>query len=188
MIAVRELLEQRKRLFHRMEDACSCDKRKAVLMRVLQQYYLPVGIMVLFLLAGCGNNAGGGTGTTPTQPPTTPVTLQVGSARYQPGSTISVTIKNQSNQTVYFSDHKTNCTVLLLERQTANTWTPVAPCRLMIATRIHSLQAGDTLEVKLPTTSQWPTGSYHARLDYSDKAAIGNAAPTAVYSSTFLLG
>lgn len=157
-------------------------------MRVLQQYCLPVGIMVIFLLAGCGNNGVGGTGTTPTQqPPTSPITLQVGAARYQPGSTISVTIKNQSNQTVYFSDHKTNCTVLLLERQTANTWTPIAPCRLMIATRIHSLQAGDTLEVKFTTTSQWSTGSYHARLDYSDKAGIGNTVPTTVYSSTFLL-
>jgi hypothetical protein len=157
-------------------------------MRVLQRYCLPAGIMVIFLLAGCGYNAGGGTGTTPTQPPTSPITLQVGSARYQPGSTISVTIKNQSNQTVYFTDHKTNCTVLLLERQTANTWEPVAPCRLMIATRIHSLQASDTLEVKLTTTNQWPTGSYHARLDYSNKAGVGNAVPTTVYSSTFLLG
>ena len=165
------------------------DKRKAVLMRVSQQCFLPVGIIVMLLLAACGNNAGSGTTPTqPTQPPTFPVSLQVGSARYQPGSTISVTIKNQGNQAVYFSDHKTNCTVLLLERQTANTWEPVAPCRLMIVTRIHSLQAGDTLEVKLTASNQWPSGSYHARLDYNSKAGTGNAVPTTIYSSTFLLG
>lgn len=157
-------------------------------MRVSQRRFLLGGIIVVFLLVGCGNNAGSDAAASPTgMPPTSSVTLQVGAASYPLGSTISVKIKNQSTQAIYFADHRTNCTVLLLERQVANSWEPVAPCKLMIMTRLHSLKTSDALEVKLTTTSQWATGLYRARLDYSFKSDTGGA-PTIVYSSSFHLG
>ena len=163
-------------------------------MRSFQRRLLLVSIAMVFLLAGCGHNAGSGSGNggsptpSPTEgPPTLPVTLQVGATSYAPGSTISVTIKNQSGQTVYFADHRTNCTVLLVERQVSDSWVPVAPCKLMILTRIHSLNAGAVSEVTIITTNQWPTGNYHARLDYSFKPNTGNGGPTPVYSNMFNL-
>ena len=143
----------------------------------------------MLLLIGCGSNAGSGATPVPTgMTPTPAVTLQVGAASYQPGSSISVTIKNQSTQAIYFADHRTNCTVLLLERQVASAWEPVAPCKLMIMTRLHSLKAGEPLEVKIVTSDQWPTGSYRARLDYSFKSDAGVGAPTIIYSSLFRVG
>ena len=163
-------------------------------MRSFQRCLLPVSIMVVFLLAGCGHNTGSGnsgsSGNTPAPtggPPTLPVTLQVGATSYTPGSSISVTIKNLSGQTVYFADHRTNCTVLQVERQVSGSWVPVAPCKLMIATRIHSLNAGEVSKVTIITTNQWPTGNYHARLDYSFKPNTGNSGPTPVYSNMFSL-
>ncbi|GAC1348905.1 MAG: hypothetical protein NVSMB27_18390 [Ktedonobacteraceae bacterium] len=160
-------------------------------MHIFQQRFLVGGIVVVFLLVGCGSNAGSGATPTPTgkptqQPPTLPVTLQVGAASYPLGSVISVTIKNQSGQTISFPDHRTNCTVLLLERQVASSWVPVAPCKLMIVTRIHSLNTGEVQEVKLITSNQWPAGLYRARLDYGVGPGFGT--PKIIYSSEFHVG
>lgn len=157
-------------------------------MRIPQKRFLPVGIVIVFLLAACGHNTGSGATPSPTgQPPTLPVTLQVGATSYSRGSSISVTIKNQSGQTIYFADHRTNCTVLLLERQVNGSWEPVAPCKLMIATRLHSLKTGETSTITIITSNQWPTGHFQARLDYSFKQNPGVNGPTPVYSSQFLL-
>lgn len=153
-------------------------------MGIFQQRFLPLGILVMFVVVGCGNNAGSGT----TQPPTYPVTLQVDMTSYHPGDTIRVTLKNQSGQTIYYADHRTNCTVLLVERQVASSWEPVALCKLMIATRIHSLKAGDSSAVTLVSTQQWPSGTYQARLDYSNRADTGSSTLTTVYSTHFRLG
>ena len=161
-------------------------------MRISQRRFLPGSIMVVFLLSGCGYNTGSGapppSGGTPTPPPTSSVTLQVGATSYPLGSVISVTIKNKSGQTIFFADHLTNCTVLLLQRQVANSWEPVALCKLSIATHIHSLKAGESLEVKLTSSEQWPTGPYRARLDYGAGSQAGLGAPKTVYSSEFHVG
>jgi len=160
-------------------------------MFISQRCFLLGGIAMVFLLVGCGSNAGSDATPTPTgkptqQPPTFPVTLQVGAASYPLGSVISVTIKNQSGQTISFLDHRTNCTVLLLERQAANSWVPVAPCLLMIATRMHSLKTGEVLEVNLTSSDHWSTGLYRARLDYGIGPGLG--ALKTVYSSEFHVG
>ena len=179
-------------------------------MDITQRRFLPLAIVVLFCLVGCGSNAGRGTtgnqssaysvtqqtwsgnnmrsGTPNTQPPTYPVTLQVEMVSYSPGDTIRVTITNQSGQTIYFADHRTNCTVLLLERQGATSWEPVALCKLMIATRIHSLKTGDSSTISLVSSSQWPTGIYRARLDYSNTMNAGGSTLTTVSSMNFRLG
>ncbi|HLX41366.1 MAG TPA: hypothetical protein VKR42_12595 [Ktedonobacteraceae bacterium] len=157
-------------------------------MHIRHTRFLPVGIVIVFLLAACGHNTGSGaTPIPPGKPPMLPVTLQVGATSYARGSSISVTIQNQSGQTIYFADHRTNCTVLLLERQLNNTWEPVALCKLMIATRIHSIKAGESSTVTITTTTQWFTGHYQARLDYSFNADAGVSGPTPVYSNMFTL-
>jgi hypothetical protein len=131
----------------------------------------------------------------PTLPPrqlgTGPVTLRASASVYQPGNTIVLILNNQSEQTIHFSDHLTECTGVLLQHQGGGTsfsnplikmppqpvghvqhqgggtWTPVAPCRLETVTRLHSLHPGQELVVKLIAPSgHWLPGSYQGVLAY----------------------
>jgi hypothetical protein len=156
-------------------------------MHISRQRYLYGGIVVLLLMVGCGYNAGNTASPTP-QPPTGSVTLQVGATRYQVGSEVSVTIKNLSQQTISFADHQTNCTVLLLERQVFDSWEPVAPCKSMVMTRLHSLKAGASLEVKFTTSGQWPTGRYRATLGYRAGSNTEGGMSQTIFSSVFRVG
>ncbi len=161
-------------------------------MPISEYRLLPLGLMVMFLLVWCGSPTdSNGTGSQPgpsAQPPTSSVNLQVGATHYQADGTILVTIKNQSNETITFADHQTNCSVLLLERQIAGTWKPVSPCLLKTSTRLHSLAAGKTLEIKLTASQQWPTGYYQARLDYWAGTEPKTGTLTTVHSSMFNVG
>lgn len=154
-------------------------------MSLSRRFLLPVGIAILLLLSGCGSNTGNNAASPSPTPPTDSILLQVGATSYQQESTILVTIRNQSKQTISFADHQTNCTVLLLERQQANAWTPLAPCKLMIKTRLLSLKAGETLEVKLNAPGRWPAGLYRARLDYQMGPGPEAGTSHTAYSSTF---
>src|SRR5258708_454884 len=125
-------------------------------------------LTVVAVLAGCGLNTttnATGLSTTTAEPSSTaatkaspmttsssisavrtgPVTLYVGAQFYRTGDTISVTLSNQSNQTIYFPDHLTNCTVILLQRHkgqsvvAANGQVIIHPHRLPIHHRIPLL-------------------------------------------------
>src|SRR5256884_4375151 len=141
------------------------------MLRIHQLLIIFSAMAALALLAGCGPNAatkatGLSTATTEpsstaaTKPPpaatsssthavkTGSVTLHADASFYQTSDSISVTLSNQSNQTIYFPDHLTNCTVILLQGQKVkplageNGQTGINPCGRAIATRIHSLDAG----------------------------------------------
>jgi hypothetical protein len=160
-------------------------------MHLFRQPMLAVGIIVLLSLEGCGSNGGSGDtppATSPSVPPTGLVVLHVGATSYQAGETVRVTIRNQGKHTISFSDHKSNCTVLLFEHQVGSSWEAVAPCKRMIMTRLQSLQAGATVDVALLPSPGWPTGTYRAKLDYSVPSRGPNASsgtPKTVYSSEF---
>ena len=165
-------------------------------------------ITVLALLAGCGpNTSDGATGlpTTTTGPSTTatsastqavrtgPVTLHTDASFYRTGDTISVTLSNQSSQTIYFPDHLTNCTVILLQGQKVqplaaeNGQAGINPCRLAIATRIHSLGPGQLLVVRLVAPlNGWSPGFYRAILSYRTSLHAGPS--TTIHSAVFTVG
>ena len=121
------------------------------------------------------------------------MTLQVDAPYYQKGDTISVTLSNQSDQTIYFPDHLTNCTVVLLQRLRVQ---PVAgddvqvifdPCRLAIATRLYSLGAGQRLVVRLVAPANgWLPGLYYATLSYRTSPDAGPS--TTISSVVFTVG
>jgi hypothetical protein len=121
------------------------------------------------------------------------VTLRVDAHYYQKGDTITVTLSNQSNHTIYFPDHLTNCTVILLQQLKVQ---PLAgddvqgifdPCRLAIATRIHSQGAGQRLVVKLVASSSgWVPGFYRASLSY--RTSLDAGLSTTISSAVFTVG
>jgi hypothetical protein len=170
----------------------------------------------LALLAGCGSNTtanqtglsastpepsmSAATKSSPTMSGnstaaarTGPVTLQTDARYYRESDTISVTLSNQSNQTIYFPDHLTNCTIVLLQRLKVQ---PLAsdhvqvifdPCKLAIATRIHSLGTGQRLVVRLVASlNGWVPGFYHATLSYRTSLDAGSS--TTISSGVFTVG
>ena len=161
--------------------------------------------MALALLTGCGQNSSS-TGTnqpsptptpttatnqpSPTPTPTTatttgPVTLHVQASSYYPNETIEVTLSNSGTSTIFFPDHLTNCTVIQVQHQVNGQWENVQKCLLMIVTRLHSLNAGQSLLVKLvPALDQpWVIGDYRATLSFGSSRKEAN--PARIYSVVF---
>jgi hypothetical protein len=159
-------------------------------------------LLALILLAGCGSNisttgAAGLSTATPAKPSSTAatasVTVHTDKLFYLAGETISVTVSNQSNQTISLPDHLTNCTVILLQRQKAqratneNEQAGINPCLLSTPTRMHALASGQHLVVQLVAPkSSWPTGWFLATLSY--RASPTASQPTTVSSAAFTIG
>lgn len=171
------------------------------MMRIYQRLLIAAAILIATQLAGCGQNSATGGGTkaspTPTNVPvptvtttpfptasTGPVTLSVGATLYHTTDTITVSLRNQSIQAIYFPDHLTNCTVILLQHQVNGDWQNVNICKLMTATRLHKLEAGKSLIVYLIASSPWPVGLYHATLHYGVSQSFGGLT-TILYSEGF---
>ena len=182
-------------------------------MRRIQQVLMLVSFFLILALAtGCGPtlSSGGpadnGASPTPTAgispsptatPPhsgsTGPVTLHTSAAFYKAGDTITVNVNNRSSQTIYFPDHQTNCTVVLLQREKVqpqasdNGQDGINPCPLDIPTRMHSLGPGASLVVKLVAPKNgWLVGLYHATLSYRTSPAAGS--PVTISSNVFTIG
>jgi hypothetical protein len=173
-----------------------------IMMRIHRLFLIAGAIMIAAQLAGCGQNGstGGGTNATPTpanvpSPTVTntplptastgPVTLRVGATTYHTTDTISVTLSNQSTRVIYFPDHLTNCTVILLQYQVDGGWQNINVCKLMILTRLHKLEAGKSLTVDLTSPSSlWPVGLYRATLRYGTSQTFGGLTTT-LYSAGF---
>lgn len=177
------------------------------MVRIYQLLIIFGTIAAMILLIGCGQRATTGTtglftATTTPSPRTTnaptrtanpgPVTLHVDAQSYRSTDTITVTLINQSNQTIYFPDHLTNCSVILLLRLKVQPLTSdsgqaaIEPCKSEIATWIHSLAAGQSLVVRLiAPINGWSPGIYHAMLSYYTSL---KKTPTTISSTAFVVG
>lgn len=179
-------------------------------MRRIQQLLIMVSmLLMLAICAGCGPNfssSATGSPTTPTTstPPsptatstrggtTGPITLHTTAAFYQVGDTITVNVNNRSSQTIYFPDHLTDCTVILLQREKVQPQASgtgqdgINLCELAIVTRIHSLGPGGSLAVKLVAPRNgWLVGLYHATLSYRISSTAGS--PVTITSNVFTIG
>jgi len=151
-------------------------------------------LLVSISLVGCGSNATNGTAVLPTvttasSPPTSDgsVTVSVDAPTYRTGDAIAVTLSNQSLQTILFPDHLTYCTVVLLQRQVNESWESINLCKLMIVTRMHSLEAGHSLTVKLVAPpNQWMPGLYRVKLSYGTSQQSSHL--ITIYSAVFQVG
>ena len=161
------------------------------------------GLAILVFLASCGQNGPGAsyssTASTVTSlrlsptlsttfPTTDEVALRVASLTPY---AISITLANKSGQTILFSDHLTECSVILLQLMPQGTsskqWQAVAPCRKGILTRMHMLAPGKDLTVALTAPGgQWTSGLYRVMLTYSLSEA--KAIVRTVFSASFPIG
>jgi hypothetical protein len=171
---------------------------------------------MLLLLVACGQNSTGSnasppglsgtpgtaqlvkTGIVPTNVPLHPaqlhgnVTVQITAVPHQAGESLALTLTNATNQTILFSDHLTECSVVLLQLQSSSatssgTWQTVAPCRAELATRLHTLEAGKNLAITLTAPGgQWTPGLYRVLLSYIPSGA--NHHSQAVFSPSFQVG
>ena len=165
------------------------------------------------LLAGCGYNGAVGSNTgqkaatfpptgtsvpritpgihpTPTTAPAhTPtsgsgkVVVQIAALTYQPGATINITIINRTSQRILFSDHQSQCSVVLLQHQTALSWESVDSCKLMIVTRMHQLATGASQTVVLRAPSQ--AGTYRLVFRYNTGPGVSPGAFATAFSALF---
>src|ERR1700730_7621009 len=103
-----------------------------------------VSLALLMVLASCGQNSQGTSGSpadssgTPVQLSPTSirstggVVLHVDAVPQQGSHTISFTLANQTNQAILFPDHLTECSVILLQLLAQGVgngqWQAVAPC------------------------------------------------------------
>lgn len=100
------------------------------------------------------------------------VTVQITAVPHQAGESLALTLTNATNQTILFSDHLTECSVVLVQLQPSSTassgmWQAVAPCRAEFATRLHTLEAGENLAITLSAPGgQWTPGLYRVLLSY----------------------
>ena len=85
-----------------------------------------------------------------------------------PVATFDVTLGNRDNQTIYFADHLTNCSVILLQMQVNGKWEDMDNCGFGILSAWHTLDAGKQLTVKLAPLAGaiWPAGLYRAKVRY----------------------
>jgi hypothetical protein len=178
------------------------------MVRIYQLLIVFGTIAAMILLIGCGQPTTTGT-TGPFTATTTPslkatnaptsianprsVILQVAAQTYLSNDTITITLHNQSNQTIYFPDHLTNCSVILLLRLNVQPLasdsgpSAISPCRAEIVTRIHSLAAKQDVAVRLIAPSNgWLPGIYHATLSYYSSLSLRT--PTAIRSAAFTVG
>ncbi len=165
------------------------------MLRIQRALVISGVLAALGLLAGCGQNFPAGAAN-PSPAPTSfsssptagatstvaggPITMRTDALLYQPGDPIVVTLSNGSKQTIYFPDHQTNCTVILLQRLNVQPLaeggktTAINPCRLGMPTSIHSLGPGQRQVVTLVAPKGgWPVGRYLATLNYWLSPSVG---------------
>lgn len=131
----------------------------------------------------------GATSTTTAPPQGTPgqgVIVQISASRYGPHDAIMVTIFNHTTQTIFFRNHQTECTVVLLQLQAGSIWQSVAPCKLMIVTKLFSLDASKSLNLSLrPPPAGWSAGTYRVAFHYGSKTPVSPTASLNVFSPLF---
>ena len=124
--------------------------------------------------------------SSPQPPVSAGVTLTLNQRTYSAESPILVTIHNGLKSTIWAADHKTSCTVVVLERKGPSGWYSVGECTLEIMTRIIPIAAGATLTQRLNTGAGWQAGTYRAVLTYqmSEESSAGGGT---VYSPEFTI-
>lgn len=140
-------------------------------------------------LASCGFSQTPGTSAGSGAVSSGQVTVTTGKPQYAPTNTVDVTIANGLSSGILAADHQSDCTVLVIEHLSGQTWQPQNPCLLKSPTRLIPFGAGTSTQQTLQppsgqTTAGWPTGSYRISLTYRQTPG---GPETTVYSAQFTI-
>jgi hypothetical protein len=113
--------------------------------------------------------------------------------QHGPCETLYVWAGNGLNQSIYTTDHHSDCTVVTLQRQVGADWQPVAACLLATPTRsveIASMQASFVQLAPGASGTQergWMAGTYRIAFGYHTGQLVGATPDTLVYSPAFTI-
>jgi hypothetical protein len=151
-------------------------------------HWLAFGLAgTVLVLVGCGLSQTPGNTPGPGTVTSGHVTVTASKAQYRPTETVTATIANGLSSSILAADHQSDCTVLLIEYLTGQTWQPQNLCLLKTPTRLISFGAGTATSQPLqppsgPTTSGWHVGTYRIVLTYRHTPS---GPETTVYSAQF---
>lgn len=121
------------------------------------------------------------------------VQVVVEEGSYEPSSTIFVWAGNGLSQCIYTTDHHSDCSIVVLERQVNGNWQPQANCLRATPTQIVALSPMQAAFVQLPPAAGgtqpgvWPVGTYRVTFSYRlDRE--GTSQPIEVDSGSFAIG
>ena len=148
-----------------------------------------VGLMALFLLAGCQSNATNG--TTKSTATDGPIRVSVDRSAYGVSDPVGVTVSNTSKTVYYSLDGKSACTILQLQKydSSKNVWATTYACTVALPIQALQVPAGIAEPFSLTPSSPsdentWQKGTYRIAVVYSDNADGKTGAQTA-YSVAF---
>ncbi len=120
------------------------------------------------------------------------VQVVVESVSYGPDSTILAWAGNGLSQCIYATDHMSDCSIVVLERQVNGGWQPQADCHASSPARMVTLPPMQAAFIRLmpgATEAQhgvWPVGTYRVAFIYRlEQASTGQAVE--VDSTTFTI-
>lgn len=109
-------------------------------------------------------------------------------ASYRAGENVTVTVANGLDRTIYTEDFKTQCTIVILQRQTSGSWTDITGCKLGRPTLTVSLKPGESRTITLAPDSFHVTfgaGAFRIKFTYRMTAELGGDDPNVAYSTEF---
>lgn len=143
----------------------------------------------ILLLAGCGFSQTPSTAASTGTPTPGHVIVATGKSQYAPSEAVDVTIANGLSSGILAADHQSDCTVLLIEHLSSQTWQSLNPCLLKTPTRLIAFNVGSVTSQQLqPPSGQgasgWPAGTYRIAFTYR-KTSSGPE--TTIYSAQFTI-
>lgn len=120
------------------------------------------------------------------------VRVVVESGEYRSSDTIFAWAGNGLGRCIYVMDHRSDCSIIVLERQVNGAWQPQANCQLATPTRTLILPPMQATFIRLmpPATGAqpgvWQSGTYRVAFSYRlDQTGTGQ--PVEVVSDTFTI-
>lgn len=112
------------------------------------------------------------------------VTVQPNQPSYATRDAIAVTLTNKSPDIVYVGDHRSNCTIIMLERLIGSTWHEENQCALLTSPIAFSLESTKNTVVQLdPLPSGWAKGTYRVTVVVHPRTA--DTSPLTISSARF---
>lgn len=117
------------------------------------------------------------------------------SSTFGEGEDIELTVRNDSSQTVFVEDMKTDCSIVTLEKSVEGEWATVWGCGMERLPQVVAIEPGGREAVVIRPSSNFivgepglRAGSYRARFSYRLARGPEGEEPEVAYSPEFSIG